>query len=109
MNLMARDARARFASLVLVIWLALALPPSPLRAEPLDRQVAEWVILMGGSVRLEGQEGLVRELTQLPAADFRLELADLGNSDTQEFRGIQTPTESSQIREIQENSTRSGR
>ena len=77
MNLMARDARARSVILVIETWLALSLVSSPLRAEPLDRQVAEWVILQGGSVRLEGQEGRIRELTQLPAADFRLELADL--------------------------------
>src|SRR3954447_22960615 len=32
---------------------------------------------MGGSVRLEGQDGRIRELTKLPAADFHLELADL--------------------------------
>ena len=32
---------------------------------------------MGGSVRLEGQDGRIRELTDLPAADFHLELADL--------------------------------
>ena len=50
---------------------------STLRAEPADRQVAEWVILMGGSVRLEGQDARIRELTDLPAADFHLELADL--------------------------------
>jgi Leucine-rich repeat (LRR) protein len=48
-----------------------------LRAEPPDRQVAEWVILMGGSVRREGQDGRIRDLTQLPATDFHLELVDL--------------------------------
>ena len=77
MNVMARDARFRSAILVVEIWFALSLASSPLRAEPLDRQVAEWVILSGGSVRLEGQDGRIRELTKLPAADFRLELADL--------------------------------
>ena len=32
---------------------------------------------MGGSVRLEGQDERIREVTRLPAADFHLELADL--------------------------------
>src|SRR6476620_3360875 len=50
---------------------------SPLRAELQDRQVAEWVILLGGSVRLEGQGERVREVTQLPAGDFRLEVVNL--------------------------------
>ena len=77
MNVMARDTLARSAILLVGTWLALSLASSPLRAEPLDREVAEWVILMGGSVRLEGQDGRIRELTQLPAADFHLELADL--------------------------------
>ena len=62
---------------VVGIWLALSLASSTLRAEPLDRQVAEWVILMGGSVRLEGRAERIREVTKLPADDFHLELADL--------------------------------
>ena len=70
MNMMARDTLARPPVLVVGIWLVLSLAPSTLRAEPLDRQVAEWVILMGGSVRLEGQDGRIRELTQ--AAGRRL-------------------------------------
>src|SRR5262245_44132602 len=77
MNVTARDALARPAILSVGFWLALSLGPSTLRAEPPDRQVAEWVILMGGSVRLEGQDGRIRDLTQLPAADFHIELADL--------------------------------
>ncbi len=57
--------------------LVLSMMARPVRAEPADRQVAEWVILMGGSVRLHGAQERIRELTMLPAADFRLELADL--------------------------------
>src|SRR5437879_10340051 len=72
----ARDVVARSAILVVEVWLALLLA-SPLRAGPMDREVAEWVILNGGSVRLKGQDERIRELTKLPAADFHLELADL--------------------------------
>src|SRR4051812_130520 len=49
----------------------------PLRAEPQDRQVAEWAILLGGSVRLEGRPERIRDLTRLPVGDFHLELVDL--------------------------------
>src|SRR3954451_19069297 len=77
MHVTARDDFARPAILAAGFWLALSLTASTLRVEPLDRQVAEWVILMGGSVRLEGQDGRIRELTDLPAADFHLELVDL--------------------------------
>ena len=77
MNAMSPDALARPAILLVDVWLALCLVSSPLRAEPLDRQVAEWVILMGGSVRLEGQAERIREVTELPAGDFHLELVDL--------------------------------
>ena len=72
MNVMAHDALARPAILAVGMWLALSLAPSTLRAGPPDRQVAEWVILMGGSVRFEGQGGRIRELSQLPAGDFDL-------------------------------------
>ena len=63
----------RYASLPALVF------PSRRRrcAEPQDRQVAEWVLLMGGSVRLEGRAERIREVTQLPAADFQLELVDL--------------------------------
>src|SRR5262249_30161027 len=50
---------------------------APLMAEPQDRQVAEWAILLGGSVRLEGRPERVRDLTRLPTGDFHLELVDL--------------------------------
>src|SRR4051812_49454352 len=46
-------------------------------AAPQDRQVAEWVLLQGGSVRLEGDSRRIRDVTQLPANDFSLELVDL--------------------------------
>src|SRR5262245_59092689 len=61
----------------------LLLAAAPLTAEPLDRQVAEWVLLMGGTVqieglvRIEGQAERIREVTQLPAGDFQLQLVDL--------------------------------
>src|SRR3954452_20086185 len=77
MNVAARDDFARPAILAAGFWLALSLTSSPLRAEPPDRQVAEWVILMGGSVRLEGQDERIRELSKLPPTDFHLEMADL--------------------------------
>jgi hypothetical protein len=77
MNVIAHDALARPAVLAAGVWLALSIASLTLGAEPADRQVAEWVILMGGSVRLEGRDGRIRELTDLPAADFHLELVDL--------------------------------
>src|SRR5438270_9227722 len=46
-------------------------------AEPQDRQVAEWTILLGGSVRVEGRPERFRDLTKLPTDDFYLELVDL--------------------------------
>ncbi len=57
--------------------LALCLSPSFLWAESLDRQVAEWVLQLGGSVGLENQSGRVRDVTRLPDEDFALELIDL--------------------------------
>src|SRR6476660_8104492 len=38
---------------------------------------ARAAIRVGGSVRLDGQDERIRELTKIPAADFHLELADL--------------------------------
>src|SRR5947209_8251551 len=69
--------RPRALALAVGVWLALALGPSPSRAEPPDRQVAEWAILMGGSVRIEGQVGRIGELTGLPAGNFEVEMVDL--------------------------------
>jgi len=60
----------------LITTIAIAVAESVV-ADERDRQVAEWVVLMGGSVRLEGQRDRVREVSQLPADDFRLELVDL--------------------------------
>ncbi len=61
----------------IVVWLCVIAGTGPLRAEPLDRQVAEWVNLMGGTVRLSGQTDRIREIANLPAADFAVELVDL--------------------------------
>ncbi|MBI3467901.1 MAG: hypothetical protein HY000_33255, partial [Planctomycetes bacterium] len=69
-----RDVRTRF---LLPATFLLLFPAVPLRAEPQDRQVAEWVLLLGGSVGLEGQTERVRDVTRLPSGDFRLELVDL--------------------------------
>src|SRR5262245_41834414 len=49
----------------------------PASAEPQDRQVAEWTLLLGGSIKLEGHPDRIRELTALPAGDFSVELVDL--------------------------------
>ena len=48
-----------------------------LHAEPLDRHVAEWAILMGGSVQLVSSDDRIRETSDLPSEDFRLERLDL--------------------------------
>src|SRR5437016_1494354 len=71
-----RMMAVRFAGAVLAaaLWMSAA---APLRAEPQDRQVAEWTLLQGGSVRLEGRPERFREVTKLPAGDFHLELVDL--------------------------------
>ena len=63
-------------ALSLVVLFSLS-APSPLLADPQDRQVAEWALLLGGSVRLEGRPERIREVTKLPAGDFHLELVDL--------------------------------
>src|SRR5688572_6999343 len=58
--------------------LTLSLLCGPASAAPVDRQVGEWVLLMGGSVRLEGQPDRIRAGAPLPAGDdFHLELVDL--------------------------------
>src|SRR4051794_23368693 len=72
-----RGFLARYAILLAGFWLGLAVAAQPLRAGPPDRQVAEWVTLMGGSVRLDGRDGRIRELADLPADDFQLEQVDL--------------------------------
>jgi hypothetical protein len=40
------------------------------------------VLLSGGSVRLEGRDERIREVTKLPADDFHLELVDLVGTNT---------------------------
>src|SRR4051812_23766377 len=70
--------RANFISSFALISCAALLGGVPsLRAERQDRQVAEWAILLGGSVRVEGKPDRIRELPKLPAEDFSLELIDL--------------------------------
>src|SRR5436189_363342 len=71
------NAAARRAALAIFAALGLCLLASGLRAELPDRQVAEWTLLLGGSVRLEGRPERIREVTKLPAGDFHLELVDL--------------------------------
>src|SRR4051794_565290 len=72
-----RRAAFRLAIAALLAGLGLSAGATTLRAAPQDRQVAEWAILFGGSVRLEGQAARIREVTDLPASDFALELVDL--------------------------------
>src|SRR5687768_2455439 len=70
------ELRRAIPALVIAISLAFSAARS-LHAEPQDRQVAEWVLLSGGSVRLEGAVERVRDAAALPAGDLRLELVDL--------------------------------
>src|SRR5688500_5259901 len=49
----------------------------PQQAESPDRQVAEWTILMCGSVCVERQTDRIGEIRDLPVEDFQLELVDL--------------------------------
>jgi Leucine-rich repeat (LRR) protein len=72
-----RAVASRIARLAIVVALGFFLVARPACAEPQDRQVAEWVLLLGGSVRIEGSSERVRELTALPSGDFHLELVDL--------------------------------
>src|SRR5436190_19571709 len=71
-----RNSALRLAMLAVAasLWMSAA---APLRAEPQDRQVAEWAILLGGSVRLEGRPERVRVVTKLTPGEFHLELVDL--------------------------------
>ncbi len=57
-----RSTSARVATLLVASTLWLFVSAGPLRAESPDRQVAEWVVLVGGSVRLEGQIERIREV-----------------------------------------------
>ena len=42
-----------------------------------DRQVAEWVLFLGGELVLRGVRGRVQDLSQLPRHDFEVEVVDL--------------------------------
>ena len=64
-------------AIFLALLLFLAAGSRSLSAEPLDRQVAEWVLLMGGTVRVEGAQDRIQDVTALPDDDFQLELVDL--------------------------------
>ena len=46
-----------------------------LSADNPDRRVAEWVLYMGGNVRLAGDPRTIEDPSQLPAGDFQLECA----------------------------------
>ena len=54
-KMVSRDIGVRFALQVVMVGLCLCATAPTLHAEPQDRQVAEWVVLLGGSVRLEGR------------------------------------------------------
>ena len=49
---------------------------APLLAGPADRTVAEWTLLQGGRVGLNGSPRPLSDIAQLPAADFALTLLD---------------------------------
>ena len=49
---------------------------TPLLAGPADRTVAEWTLLHGGRVALNGSPRPLSDIAQLPAADFALTLLD---------------------------------
>src|SRR3954454_17815913 len=93
-NLFTRNVGARPPVLAVLISFCVSAAAPTLRAEPPDRQVAEWAILSGGSVLLEGRAERIREATLLPAEDFRLELVDLVGTnilppDLQRLNGLE--------------------
>ena len=63
-----------------------------LRAEPVDRDVAEWAIRMGGWVDLHGRDGRIHSVENLPTEDFRLETLNLvgGNIDPPDLARLST-------------------
>ena len=65
------------SAFVVIAFGCLTAVAQPLQAEPLDREAAEWALLMGGSVGLAGQTGRIRDVTDLPEKDFQLELVEL--------------------------------
>jgi hypothetical protein len=52
-------------------------PARPLTAAEPDREVAIWAIDMGGFVILEGDRRRIRDVADLPAKDFRIEVLNL--------------------------------
>src|SRR3954454_8379664 len=93
-NLFTRNVGARPPVLAVLISFCVSAAAPTLRAEPPDRQVAEWAILSGGSVLLEGWAERIREVTLLPTEDFRLELVDLVGTnilppDLQRLNGLE--------------------
>ena len=63
------------------VWLAATLLASistrPLIAADTDREVALWALHMGGFVVLEGDPRRIRDIADLPQADFRIETLNL--------------------------------
>ena len=80
-RLVVQETIVRLRPLLLAIAIGSGVAATPLPAEPLDRQVAEWALLMGGSVNLTGQRERIRDISALPAADFRLVLLDLTSEE----------------------------
>src|SRR5688500_6347809 len=74
-----RDRFCRVATRASAAILATAnlLAAATLLAESPDRQAAQWTILMGGSVAVDGRPERIREIRNLPDGEFRLELIDL--------------------------------
>ena len=46
-------------------------------AEPAERDVAEWILRIGGSVIVEGNPRVITRLTDLPAGELRVRTANL--------------------------------
>src|SRR3954449_3990893 len=93
-NPFTRNVGARLPVLAILTSFCVSAAAPTLRAEPPDRQVAEWAILSGGSVLMEGSAERIREVTLLPAEDFRLELVDLVGTnilppDLQRLNGLE--------------------
>ena len=65
------------SALTMAFMVCLASSAGSLWADPQDRLVAEWTILLGGSVRIEGAIDRARDTSQLPGEDFRIDLVDL--------------------------------
>lgn len=61
--------------IVVFVWTTTVVEQSCAQSQ--DLSVAEWTILNGGTVRIEGQVERTREVSQLPKDDFRIDLIDL--------------------------------